>query len=335
MDIIMCLFIVHIVLMIVLIILKMLGIVEIDFMRMFVAFLVPIWGPCIAWFSRDKEKQKYVQKDIDVSRMDVDEIRKSVNVDDKESDVVPINEALAMNDNTYLQKIIKDLLYDVKQSIKIDMDDVFEKVVPLNEALVINDSATRRALIMDVLYTNPSDYIAQLTEAKKNDDTEVVHYAVTALVEMQKQFDLKFQQLFRRREEEPDNEQLNIEYMKLLERYISCGLLEGEGLITQLKNYKNLLLEMIDKDKRTWAIQCKLADTDLKLKDAKSLNKDIKEMEVRWPERETTYLFRIKLGILKRDAEEIRKAIKEIKEKDMYISEELRGLVQFWDESNE
>ena len=92
---------------------------------------------------------------------------------------------------------------------------------------------------------------------------------------------------------------------------------------------------MIDKDKRTWAIQCKLADTDLKLKDAKSLNKDIKEMEARWPERETTYLFRIKLGILKRDAEEIRKAIKEIKEKDMYISEELRGLVQFWDESNE
>ena len=64
-------------------------------------------------------------------------------------------------------------------------------IVPLEEALLINDPEKRRKLIMDILNDDPSKYIELLEKARMNEDVEVVHYAITAMVELSKDYDSK------------------------------------------------------------------------------------------------------------------------------------------------
>ena len=66
-------------------------------------------------------------------------------------------------------------------------------IVPLQEALLINDASTRRQLIMDILYHDTGEYVDVLNRARMNDDVEVVHYATTAMVELQKDYEERLQ----------------------------------------------------------------------------------------------------------------------------------------------
>lgn len=331
MEIIKWYFLFHLVFVLLLFLLRAVKALRCGFLELVLALFLPIWGPAILLLKANSDRNQDREKsEIEIARMHVDDIMKSVNIDDSETNVVPLNEALIVNDKGLRRSIMKDILYEVNNSIELDSDDVMDQVVPLSEALVLNDSATRRALIMDVLYTDPSDYISQLSQAKNNDDTEVVHYAVTALVELQKEFDVKFHELFLKREQNPEDESLDKEYMRLLERYISCGLLEGDGLTTQLKKYRELLHKEMKKEEESWILRCKLADTNLKLKDADALSEDVAEMLRIWPERESTYFYRLKLGIITKNAAMIQGVIAEIQEKELYLSSELRDSVQFW-----
>lgn len=321
--------------MIVSLILKLCKIIKSDWCFVLICILIPIWGFCMLVVREIRERDNArIIREYEISRMNVDQVMKSVYLDESNKEVVPISEAMVINDRKLKQDMMKDILYDVNSSIYVEEDDVIEKVVPLSEALVMNDAATRRALIMDVLYSNPSDYISQLKEAKRNDDTEVVHYAVTALVELQKGFDLKFQDIFQRRELEPDNDKLDREYENLMERYISSGLLNGDGLRTQLINYRELLYKRIANGNDNWTTRCKLADTNLQLADINALKNDVDVMMHEWPERDSTYIYRIKLAILTNDAKKINSIFDELETADVYMSSELRSLRTFWDRGN-
>ena len=70
-------------------------------------------------------------------------------------------------------------------------------IVPLEEALIVNEPELRRELIMNVLNDNPEEYVELLKQARMNEDVEVVHYAITAMVELSKEYDSKLQELER------------------------------------------------------------------------------------------------------------------------------------------
>ncbi len=63
-------------------------------------------------------------------------------------------------------------------------------IVPLEEALIVNEPELRRELIMNVLNDNPEEYVELLKQARMNEDVEVVHYAITVMVELSKEYDL-------------------------------------------------------------------------------------------------------------------------------------------------
>lgn len=335
MIIILCL-IVHVIIIAACLVLRLIRILKCEYIMLLIAFWVPVWGVLMLIYKglndRRIVKFNHEKYQVEVEKMKTDVTRNSVELDERKSNIVPINEALLVNDSRYREELLKDLLYEVNSSIVIDSDDVVEKVVPLQEAMLMNDSGTRRTLVMDVLYSNPSDYISQLTEAKTNEDSEVVHYAVTALVELQKEFDIKFQDLQRRMDKDPEDDALEKEYLNLQERYIFCGLLEGDGLKTQQLSYRDRLKKVIGKGNHSWMLQSKLADMDLLLQDTMSLQNDINVMTEKWPDKDEIYEYQIQLAVLRKDAEQIREIIKEIQRKEIYISSGLNDLIQFWSE---
>ena len=129
----------------------------------------------------------------------------------------------------------------IHRSILMEEDPIEESVVPLEEALLINDSVTRRELMMEVMYSDPGNYVWQLKEARTNDDTEVVHYAVTALAELQKEYEIKFQELEWELEKDPDNDEITDRYLELLNQYLDSGIAEGSDRTLKLRSYSNML----------------------------------------------------------------------------------------------
>ena len=71
--------------------------------------------------------------------------------------------------------------------------------------MLLNQPGVRRKLIMDVLNDDPGEYMELLKKARMNDDVEVVHYAITAMVELSKDYDYRLQQIERRYARQPED----------------------------------------------------------------------------------------------------------------------------------
>ena len=306
-------FAIHLVFSAAILILRIVRVLKYDYASIFITFLIPIWGALFMVLKRHSDKhEERDRKPIDVERPTTEAEKKSIPVDEEGEEIVPLSEAMVINDEDTKRDMMLDILYNINKSIVVDDDELKEKVVPLEEALVVNDTATRRSLIIDVLYTNPSDYVSQLYEAKSNGDTEIVHYAATALAEIQKDFDLRFQELAEKKARHPKDDSIDKDYQKVLEDYIGSGLLEGDALKKQLQNYSDLLGEQLKKKETggRWALLNKKSNADLKLKDIEALDKDIEMMAEGWPDREGLYMFKMQSAILKRDSSLIRSIVK-------------------------
>ena len=297
----------HILIYLMLFIMRLSKALKCEYITLFIGFFVPVWGLIMVCQKKNADHKA------------------DWNIEGSE-----IERPLAQEET---KNKTLDILYNINKSIVVEEDELKESIVPLEEALVVNDTATKRALIIDVLYSNPTDYISQLYDAKENGDTEVVHYAATALAEIQKEFDLKFHDLMRRQEIYGSDEELENERLLLLEKYIFSGLLTGEALKTQLREYSQMLKKKLESNitRGRWSMLCKKADADIELGDIEALDADVAMMNERWPENESVYLYRISSAVLKKDRAEVSTIIDEIRERKTYLSSDLKSVIRFWE----
>lgn len=188
---------------------------------------------------------------------------------------------------------------------------------------------------MDVLYDDPEGYVEQLQEASVNDDTEVVHYAVTALIELQKEFEQKLLKLERKRKHEPDNQEYREEYFHLVEQYVESGLSEESSLKAYLRIYSGLLEEELQKKGESFSLYRKKARADLKQKEYDSAYQSIRKLIEGWPDRETGYLEQMEYYAALKDRDGIKKTIKEIRDGEVHLSPAGRAAVGFWQRDTE
>ena len=109
------------------------------------------------------------------------------------------------------------------------MEENDRDVVPLEEALLLNDPSRRRELIMNVLNDNPGEYVELLKQARMNEDVEVVHYAITAMVELSKEYDYRLQKIEKQYTNDPDDPVVLEEYCDFLKEYLSQGFMEKQN----------------------------------------------------------------------------------------------------------
>lgn len=219
---------------------------------------------------------------------------------------------------------------EVYRSILMEEDPAGQLVVPIEEALIINDPAERRKLMMEVMYANPDDYVAQLMEARMNDDTEVVHYAVTALTELQKEYDLAFQRLERERASAPKDGRLLQEEIELVERYLNSGLLSGNERRPQLLHYSRLLKERLEQNGESMQLLCRKAEADLERGACGEAMDCVRRMIKLRPWDERGYLFLLRCHAVSGNRAGIDEVLAALKDGDIYLSPEGRGQIAFW-----
>lgn len=222
---------------------------------------------------------------------------------------------------------------DMHRSMLVQGREGDDGVVPLEEALIVNDPGDRRRLILSMLTEDPDAYLAQLQAAKLNDDVEVAHYAATAVAQISKESDLKLQQLERAFKTDPSAQNLNV-YCDYLGTYLASGLAEGRVAQIQRQQYARLLARRCEREDGL-ALRVRYATA---LADAGEVDEaeDVADQLVAdAPDEQDVWMLFLRLAVLRRDGEMVRRVIDAVDKQHVYLSAENREKLAFWREGEE
>lgn len=201
---------------------------------------------------------------------------------------------------------------EIYRSIIAPKEESDRNIVPLEEVLLIDEAAMRRDLIMNVLNDDPENYIDMLKQARMNDDVEVVHYAITGMVELSKEYESRLQKIEYRYAKEPENQQLISEYCDFLQEYLSQGLLEGQMELVQ----RNVCL----------------TENQMQMKEYEQVLKSLERMDKKWHRNEEYWILRIRYYVELKQGKELKETLEQIQQEHIYLSAKGKEALAFWQE---
>lgn len=219
---------------------------------------------------------------------------------------------------------------ELYKSVTIDEKKVAATTVPIEEALVINSAKERRSIIMDVLNDNPKEYVEFLQKAGNNDDTEVVHYAVTAMVEISKENDYILQNLEREYAVNPDDDGVLERYSDFLWSCLSQNLMQGQVEVLNRELFSELIKKKIEKESKI-NDYVRSVENDLRRNQFTSAGETLREMKEKYPLNEEYYLLRIQYLASLGRGEDIKKLLVEIDDKHIFLSSKAKEVLAFWE----
>ena len=226
---------------------------------------------------------------------------------------------------------VNDAVY---KSIVVEPAAQASEAVPLREALLVNDPLTRRRLIMDVLYDDASAQPHALRAARSNDDAEVVHYATTALVELQKTYDDRMQRARAACQADAHDVAAARDLASVLGAYIESGLLEGMMLTSTRAEYARVLdalLALIVRDGEEALGVCWQAFSNAQAQGEIGGMEHIAAHAVAvWPQREDGYLMQLHTAAAEEDRAGIDRALEALRRGDVRVTARGRQDISYW-----
>lgn len=208
-------------------------------------------------------------------------------------------------------------------------DDEGRSAVPLEDALILGDSTARRSAMMDMLMEDSGGSMPAIRRAKRSEDTEVVHYATTAMTDISRKYDLRLQRASVRYQNHPESDAALDRYIYILGQYLEDGIAEGELLKIQREQYQKLLMERIRR-KGARDDYAYLAASLLDSGDMRDADRVIGEMEKKWRRWERTLDLRLRYFYETGQGEEIQKLLARVKQ-DTWVPESVMEIIRFWD----
>ena len=220
---------------------------------------------------------------------------------------------------------------ELYRSVTVDEKRTAASTVPIEEALVINSARERRTIIMDVLNDNPKEYIEFLQKAGNNEDTEVVHYAVTAMVEISKENDYKLQNFERQHAQDPEDMGILEEYTDFLWSCLSQKLMQGQVEVMNRELFNTLMEKKMAIQPGSVTDFQRVVENDLRQKNYTLAAVHLQTMQSLYPDSEAYYLCRLDYLASLGRGEDIRKLIIEISKKHIYLSSATKEVLAFWE----
>lgn len=212
-------------------------------------------------------------------------------------------------------------------------EDVGE-TVPLEEALLVNSPAERRRLMLSLLTDDPEGYLSLLQAASLNEDTEVAHYAATAVANISKDADLRLQSLERAFKADPTDSDSLDAYCDFLRGYLASGLVEGRAAEIQRHQYLGLLKRRYDREGGTdiGYELCRAMIAVGDIDDASDLAESLVEGD---SHSEDAWMARLDWAIARRDGEAVAGLLDAIDDSHVYLSATSRERLAFWRKEDE
>ena len=112
----------------------------------------------------------------------------------------------------------------------------------VKDVLLFNDVMTRRETVLDIFRGDAAQYVKEFKMALNDPDTEVSHYASSALTEIKRKYDNTVILLRKSVEDDPTNLQLKIQYASVLTAYIECKIMDRSNEV----RYQNVYCGLVD-----------------------------------------------------------------------------------------
>lgn len=218
---------------------------------------------------------------------------------------------------------------ELHRNILVESRENDYAAVPLEEALLVNDAAEKRKLILSILTENPVPYYELLQQARMNEDSEVVHYAATAMAKISKEADLELQRQEAAYAAAPDDEKTLEEYSNFLEKYIRSGMVQGRAAKMQQRQLVQLLKKRLAGGINL-SIGCRLAEAQMAIGEADEAENTLQTLIERWPQREGPWLLRLRSAADREDGKAVQKVLQQIEENHVYLSTTGREVIRFW-----
>lgn len=220
---------------------------------------------------------------------------------------------------------------ELYKSVTVDEKKVAANTVPIEEALVVNSAKERRTIIMDVLNDNPKEYIEFLQKAGNNEDTEVVHYAVTAMVEISKENDYNLQNFERQYAKNPEDVEVLTQYTDFLWSCLSQNLMQGQVEVLNRELYSSLMLKKMTLSPGSITDFKRAIENELKRKNYTLASESLRQMQETYPDSEEYYLSRLDYLAALGRGDEIKLLLQEINKRHIYLSSTTKGVLAFWE----
>ena len=130
----------------------------------------------------------------------------------------------------------------------------------------------------------------------------------------------------------PDDAAVLEEYCDYLESYLESDFVQGRAAEIQYHQLEQLLKKRMKNlgGRRSCTLECRLADVQLSLAEYDRAEKTLEDLTARWPQREAPWVLRLQLAAALRDGAAIQKTLRQIEEKEVYLSAKGREIVRFW-----
>lgn len=235
-------------------------------------------------------------------------------------------------DNTIEIDVEKlELESELYRSIPVDDKEVSANTVPIEEALVVNTATERRQIIMDVLNDNPVEYIQFLQKASNNEDTEVVHYAVTAMVEISKENDFKLQEFERQYAKNPGDVEVLTQYTEFLWSCLAQNLMQGQVEILNRELYSELMQKKLALIPGSVSDFQRIVENELRRKNYVQVSDMLAKMCVLHPDTEAYYLSRLSYLAALGRGKDIQLMLQEMRNKQIFLSSAAKEVLAFWE----
>ena len=204
-----------------------------------------------------------------------------------------------------------------------------DALVAIEEALIINSEKERREIIMDVLNDNPEEYVEFLQKAGNNEDPEVVHYAVTAMVEISKDNDYTLQKLEKEYSKNPDDINTLTSYCDFLWNVLEQNLLSGQVEIMNRNLYSRLVSKKL-KSIESMEDYIRYFENEFALGNYTSSGEILSKAYALYGNCEEIILLKLKYYSQLQQADKIKDLIKEIQSGKMFVSRRVKEAIAFW-----
>ena len=215
------------------------------------------------------------------------------------------------------------------KGISVEENKNDDSLVAIEEALIINSPRERREIIMDVLNDNPKEYVEFLQKAGNNEDAEVVHYAVTAMVEISKENDEILQRLGNDYKQNPDNFEVLSRYSDFLWTVLDQNLMSGQVEIMNRNLYSQLVSKKLKKDENP-EDYIRYFENEFALENYKTAGDILAKADERYGDLEEFILLKLKYYAALKKADKIKELIADIQSRKMFVSRKVKEAIAFW-----
>jgi len=205
-----------------------------------------------------------------------------------------------------------------------------ELVLPMEEVLRINEPKIRRELILNIIRQEPESCISQLQEACANGDLEVSHYASTAIMELQREYELMTQKAEKEYEKDPGNLRKRQCAINYLQKYLDSGMIDKSIAPAYRERLGSLLETQCSADPLDMESRIRAIENNLALERFEAAEHDSQLLVRQWPDQVQVWWIRLKIAFSVRDEKMMEQTLREIRCNRMYLSPEWMQQLCFW-----